>query len=130
MCEKRSIVQTLKLQPPNKFAFIARPFRLGTHRQARNNFHQEKRPLAFHQFSNVWEPSSYNAGLAPGACIGCVLAPGVNNSLVCCCIFISLSISKYCCSSAYANAHGTPSSNALVPITHNALPPHDKPVPA
>lgn len=92
-------------------------------------FTENKRAFTFRQFRNVQrERSTYNAGFAPGTCIGCVLAPGVNNSLVCCCIFISLSISRYCCSSAYANAHGTPSNNALVPITHNALPPHNNPV--
>jgi hypothetical protein len=37
-------------------------------------------------------------------------------------IFISFSISTHCCSSAKANAYGTPSNNALVLTTHKVLP--------
>lgn len=37
----------------------------------------------------------------------------------------SLSICTYCCSSASANAHGTPNKNALVLITHNDFPPNE-----
>jgi hypothetical protein len=38
-------------------------------------------------------------------------------------ILISFSISTTCCSSANANAHGTPSNKALVLSTNSALPP-------
>jgi hypothetical protein len=37
----------------------------------------------------------------------------------------SLSICTHCCSSANANAHGTPSKKALVLRIHRALPPND-----
>ena len=42
-------------------------------------------------------------------------------------IFISFSISTICCSSAKANAHGTPKSSALVLTTHSVLPPNKSP---
>jgi hypothetical protein len=42
-------------------------------------------------------------------------------------IFISFSISTICCSSAKANAHGTPNNNALVLTTHSVLPPNKSP---
>lgn len=42
-------------------------------------------------------------------------------------ILISFSISTICCSSAKANAHGTPNNSALVLITHSVLPLNSKP---
>jgi len=42
-------------------------------------------------------------------------------------IRISFSISTICCSSANANAHGTPSISALVLITQSVLPLNDSP---
>jgi hypothetical protein len=44
-----------------------------------------------------------------------------------CAINSALSCSTIICSSLYANAHGTPSSSALVLTTHNVLPPMNKP---
>jgi hypothetical protein len=51
----------------------------------------------------------------------------LHTSFADCCIFISFSISIICCSSANANAHGTPSNNALVLITHSDFPPNSNP---
>lgn len=42
-------------------------------------------------------------------------------------ILISFSISTICCSSAKANAHGTPSNSALVLTTHSVLPLNRRP---
>jgi hypothetical protein len=42
-------------------------------------------------------------------------------------ILISFSISTICCSSANANAHGTPSNSALVLITHRVFPLNSNP---
>jgi hypothetical protein len=42
-------------------------------------------------------------------------------------ILISFSISTTCCSSANANAHGTPNRSALVLSTNSALPPIPRP---
>jgi hypothetical protein len=42
-------------------------------------------------------------------------------------IFISFSISTICCSSAKANAHGTPKNSALVLTTKSVLPLNTRP---
>jgi hypothetical protein len=45
-----------------------------------------------------------------------------------CAIISARSCSTIICSSLYASAHGTPSSNALVDTTHSVLPPNKSPL--
>jgi hypothetical protein len=99
-------------------------------------------------FDHVRHRGLYKAGFAPIGCPGvgvpgainyhknislkshllqCISKVKLTSFCALCAISSALSCSTIICSSLYANAHGTPNSNALVLTTHSVFPPMNKP---